>query len=144
MNCELNGVYVDTSSDDVIGSKIGDWDVVFLGDMFYDSDFADLFSQWLPRLSRSGVNIYVGDPGRLPLVNHPLKRNLVASSGVHFRKTVSERTMACLRALCGNTLDSSHSKIPQIHNELEGAGPWLYAILLKEWLYIFDKIYIIL
>lgn len=78
MNCELNGVYVDTSSDDVIGSKIGDWDVVFLGDMFYDSDFADLFSQWLPRLSRSGVNIYVGDPGRLPLVNHPLKRNLVS------------------------------------------------------------------
>lgn len=52
--------------------------------------------------------------------------------------------MACLRALCGNTLDSSHSKIPQIHNELEGAGPWLYAILIKEWLYIFDKIYIIL
>lgn len=44
-----------------------------------------------------------------------------ASSGVHFRKTVSERTMACLRALCGNTLDSSQSKIPQIHNELEGA-----------------------
>lgn len=78
MNCELNGVYLDTSSDDVIGSKIGDWDVVFLGDMFYDSDFADLFSQWLPRLSRSGVNIYVGDPGRLPLVNHPLKRNLVS------------------------------------------------------------------
>lgn len=32
MNCELNGVYLDTSSDDVIGSKIGDWDVVFLGD----------------------------------------------------------------------------------------------------------------
>lgn len=45
MNCELNGVYLDTSSDDVIGSKIGDWDVVFLGDMFNDSDFADLFSQ---------------------------------------------------------------------------------------------------
>lgn len=78
MNCELNGVYLDTSSDDVIGSKIGDWDVVFLGDMFYDSDFADLFSQWLPRLSRSGVNIYVGDPGRLPLVNHPLKGKLVS------------------------------------------------------------------
>lgn len=78
MNCELNGVYLKTSSDDVIGSKIGDWDVVFLGDMFYDSDFADSFSQWLPRLSRSGVDIYVGDPGRLPLVSHPLKRNLVS------------------------------------------------------------------
>lgn len=69
MNCELNGVYLDTSSDDVIGSKIGDWDVVFLGDMFYDSDFADLFSQWLPRLSRSGVNIYVGDPGRWSIIH---------------------------------------------------------------------------
>lgn len=44
MNCELNGVYLDMLLDDVIGSKIGDWDVVFLGDMFYNLDFVDLFS----------------------------------------------------------------------------------------------------
>lgn len=77
MNCDLNEVYVDTSSDDVIGSDLRDWDVVFLGDMFYDTDFADIFQQWLPQLSRRGVSVLVGDPGRYPLINHPLRKNLV-------------------------------------------------------------------
>lgn len=78
MNCELNGVFVDTSADDVIGRQLQDWDIVFLGDMFYDSYFANLFSCWLPRLSQGGIDVLVGDPGRLPLSDHPLKKNLVS------------------------------------------------------------------
>lgn len=96
MNCDLNGICFETSSDNVIGNKICDWDVVFLGDMFYDSDFADIFSQWLPRLSRSGVDVYVGDPGRLPLLSHPLKEDLVSL----FRCPLPEN---CLRENSGMT-----------------------------------------
>ncbi|PIK62959.1 hypothetical protein BSL78_00086 [Apostichopus japonicus] len=37
LNCELNSVTIATSLDDLIGSQNrGNWEVVFLGDMFYD------------------------------------------------------------------------------------------------------------
>ncbi|XP_062571594.1 electron transfer flavoprotein beta subunit lysine methyltransferase-like isoform X1 [Saccostrea cucullata] len=78
MNCDLNRVCVDTSSDDIIGSNLRGWDIVFLGDMFYDENFTDRFSVWLPQLSQGGIEVLVGDPGRLPLVSHPLRRNLVS------------------------------------------------------------------
>ena len=55
-------------------------DVVLMGDMFYDPDFAHLIHRWLAQCS-SGTTVLIGDPDRLPFISHPLKRylQLVAS-----------------------------------------------------------------
>ncbi|MCL6707377.1 methyltransferase [Pseudomonas sp. R2.Fl] len=63
LNCGLNGVSVETTSDDVVG-KSGDWDVVLAGDVFYDRQFADFIIPWFTSLAASGVAVLVGDPGR--------------------------------------------------------------------------------
>lgn len=75
LNCELNSVTIATSLDDLIGSQSrGNWEVVFLGDMFYDEEFTDRVHEWTRSLS--GSSIFIGDPGRLFLENHPLKKEL--------------------------------------------------------------------
>ncbi|KAF8365311.1 hypothetical protein PRIPAC_83140 [Pristionchus pacificus] len=62
--------------------------LLLLGDMFYDSDFADTVFRWLKRLqSEFGVRILVGDPDRHPLTEKKLlhgyttgfSKNLLAS-----------------------------------------------------------------
>ncbi|EFP03028.1 hypothetical protein CRE_28500 [Caenorhabditis remanei] len=42
---------------------------ILLGDMFYDSDFAELLFKWLKRIQDNhGTRVLVGDPDRHPLV----------------------------------------------------------------------------
>ena len=53
------------------------WDVVFLGDMFYDRDFTIKVADWLKHLrTRHKCCILIGDPDRVYLKDHPLRRNL--------------------------------------------------------------------
>jgi Predicted methyltransferase len=63
LNCALNGVAVETTSEDIVG-RSGDWDVILAGDVFYDRQFADLIIPWFRSLTASGVAVLVGDPGR--------------------------------------------------------------------------------
>ena len=63
LNAALNGVDVDTSTQDLIGAAI-DFDVVLVGDLFYDRDISAQLIIWLKRLHGEGRRVLIGDPGR--------------------------------------------------------------------------------
>lgn len=68
MNARLNNVAINiTNTDFVSDMKIGtsdDWDVVLVGDMFYENPLADELTEWLRLEKEAGKFIYIGDPGR--------------------------------------------------------------------------------
>ncbi|KAK3083866.1 hypothetical protein FSP39_004344 [Pinctada imbricata] len=76
LNAEINQVDLNTSTENLIGKCQDEWDVVLLGDMFYDDNFADVIGSWVPELSERGKTILIGDPGRYSFERHPLKNNL--------------------------------------------------------------------
>ncbi|CAH1232638.1 ETFBKMT [Branchiostoma lanceolatum] len=99
MNAKLNSVNLETSTDNLIGEGLHQWDVVFLGDMFYDEEFASTVSDWLKTLkqSNSSCQILIGDPGRFSLEEHPVKSLL-------FRVAEYELDEVCRRENNGLTL----------------------------------------
>lgn len=62
-NAELNGVRVASSSADVIDTDAG-WDVVLVGDVFYEDELSRRIERWLRVLHARGAQIRIGDPGR--------------------------------------------------------------------------------
>ncbi len=64
INAELNGVALEVTSDDRVGTGGAGYDVVLAGDMFYDPQLAARLSDWLGALARAGATVLVGDPGR--------------------------------------------------------------------------------
>ncbi|XP_072033034.1 electron transfer flavoprotein beta subunit lysine methyltransferase-like [Amphiura filiformis] len=76
MNAALNHVTLETSTENFIGRHISDWDVILLGDMFYDNDFTNMVSDWLKYLSSFNTTVLIGDPGRFYLQSHPIKKQL--------------------------------------------------------------------
>jgi predicted nicotinamide N-methyase len=63
MNAEANGVSLIAMGRDVIDGDDG-WQVVLVGDCFYEKPLADRLLPWLQRLARRGAKVLVGDPGR--------------------------------------------------------------------------------
>ncbi|XP_046378850.2 electron transfer flavoprotein beta subunit lysine methyltransferase-like [Haliotis rufescens] len=70
-NVNLCGITVDSRN--MIGSVCNQWDVIILGDMFYDSEFVSCISDWLNHYMKAGTCVLIGDPGRLTFENHPMK-----------------------------------------------------------------------
>ncbi|XP_068624236.1 electron transfer flavoprotein beta subunit lysine methyltransferase-like [Battus philenor] len=64
MNAELNGVKIEPCVKNLVGASCEEFDVVVVGDMFYDEDFAAVLFQWIQRLADDGKTVMVGDPGR--------------------------------------------------------------------------------
>lgn len=64
LNAELNGVRVDLAEGDLLGAEPGEWQVVLVGDMFYERELAARAESWLRALVRGGALVLVGDPGR--------------------------------------------------------------------------------
>jgi predicted nicotinamide N-methyase len=62
-NAELNQVTVSVTSDDVIGRDDG-WDVVLVGDVFYQAELSKRVHAWLQQLHARGAQLRIGDPGR--------------------------------------------------------------------------------
>jgi len=60
LNASSNGVSIETTSDDLIGSRDA-WDVILAGDMCYERPLAEKLLDWL---RTSGSNALLGDPGR--------------------------------------------------------------------------------
>ncbi|CAH2058452.1 unnamed protein product, partial [Iphiclides podalirius] len=58
INAEMNGVAIETSTDNMIGSDVTEFDVALIGDMFYDEEFSNVLFEWLKILS--GVGKMVG------------------------------------------------------------------------------------
>ena len=63
LNAALNGVVIEPRTEDLIGAAI-DFDVVLVGDLFYDRDISAQLIAWLKRLHGEGRRILIGDPGR--------------------------------------------------------------------------------
>jgi predicted nicotinamide N-methyase len=72
LNAALNGVSVEVTSGDIIGST-GPWDVVLAGDICYERPLADRVTAWLRGLSEAGVTVLLGDPGRTYLPKEGLE-----------------------------------------------------------------------
>ncbi len=69
-NAALNGVTVTVRNDDVIGLDAG-WDVVLVGDVFYEDELSRRVASWLRALAARGAVVRIGDPGRsfLPMAS---------------------------------------------------------------------------
>jgi len=74
LNAELNDVFLDVVTQNVIGSTSADYEVVLVGDVFYDKEIADHVLPWLRDLKARGREILIGDPGRFYLPDLGLER----------------------------------------------------------------------
>ena len=61
LNAAANGATVTVTQDDQIGLA-GDWDVILVGDLFYERPLAERLLAWLKTLNRPAL---LGDPGRI-------------------------------------------------------------------------------
>ncbi|XP_065148079.1 electron transfer flavoprotein beta subunit lysine methyltransferase [Paramisgurnus dabryanus] len=78
MNCELNGLDpLPCVTENMIGSKPYNWDLILLGDMFYDEVLADDLHQWLHKcICAHGTQVLIGDPGRAQFESHNIRKLL--------------------------------------------------------------------
>lgn len=78
MNCELNNLApLPCVTDNMIGSETDGWDLILLGDMFYDEALADGLHQWLQTCTNThGTQVLIGDPGRAQFEDHNIRRSL--------------------------------------------------------------------
>jgi predicted nicotinamide N-methyase len=63
LNAALNGVEVETTIVDLIGMAV-DYDVILVGDLFYERDIAVPLFAWLKMHHAKGTHVLIGDPGR--------------------------------------------------------------------------------
>jgi predicted nicotinamide N-methyase len=66
LNAAANGVTLDLEETDPIGTDAG-WDVVLVGDLWYEPELAARMAPWLRGLARRGAMVLTGDPGRAHL-----------------------------------------------------------------------------
>lgn len=65
LNAELNNVQIVTDTRNLINDPSAlDFDVVVLGDVFYDEDFAAQLLPWIKDLVANNQTCLIGDPGR--------------------------------------------------------------------------------
>ena len=77
MNAKENDVTLSTNSCNLIGQQNPDWDTILLGDMFYDEEFTDSLARWLTaHVANFETNVFISDPGRHALLEHPIKNRL--------------------------------------------------------------------
>lgn len=66
LNAAANGVEVDAVEADPIGTDEG-WDVVLVGDLWYEQELAERMAPWLRDLAGRGAVVLTGDLGRAHL-----------------------------------------------------------------------------
>jgi predicted nicotinamide N-methyase len=60
LNAKANDVAITATTDDMIGTQ-GDWDVILVGDLFYERPLAERLLDWLHKQQAVAL---LGDPGR--------------------------------------------------------------------------------
>lgn len=79
MNAKLNNVTIETDTKNLINHPDTlKFDLVLLGDVFYDEEFASLLIPWVNNLLKKGNTCVIGDPGRHAL-SSKLKLKQLAS-----------------------------------------------------------------
>lgn len=78
LNCELNNLNPFTIlTENLIGTEVNCWDLIVLGDMFYEEQLADGLHWWLRKcVHNHGTKVLIGDPGRPHFVSHQIQRQL--------------------------------------------------------------------
>ena len=66
INAAANGVTLEFLEADPIGTDAG-WDVVLVGDLWYEPELAARMAPWLRALAARGAEVVTGDPGRAHL-----------------------------------------------------------------------------
>jgi predicted nicotinamide N-methyase len=97
LNAAANGVEVDAIEADPIGTDDG-WDVVLVGDLWYEQELAERMAPWLRALVSRGAVVLTGDLGRAHLPSTglvELARSVVATP-VDL-EDVTEKTVRVLR-----------------------------------------------
>ena len=72
-NAALNGVGVDITTADIVGTAELRWSVITAGDVCYEQPMAGRVTRWLRDLSHSGCLVLLGDPGRAYLPSGGLR-----------------------------------------------------------------------
>ena len=99
LNAEANGVALELEEADPIGTD-GGWDVVLVGDLWYEPELAARMAPWLRVLAVRGAVVLTGDPGRahLPITGlEELGRYEVPT--VEDLENVTTKTVRVLRLL---------------------------------------------
>lgn len=73
LNAALNGVAVEASTEDVLDGPALPFDLVTVGDLFYERPLAGRVLAFLDRQMAAGAEVIVGDPGRSYLPRHRLR-----------------------------------------------------------------------
>lgn len=81
-NAALNVVPLDTTTDDLVGTPRGPWDVVLAGDVCFEPAFAARVIAWLRALAAEGCLVLLGDPSRVALPAEALE-DLAAYEAPH-------------------------------------------------------------
>ncbi|XP_013104808.1 electron transfer flavoprotein beta subunit lysine methyltransferase [Stomoxys calcitrans] len=74
-NAKLNKIDVEKlqiSVQNLIGTNVSE-DIIFIGDLFYDEEIAEILLPWLHQLSSEDKVILIGDPGRHGITENRLK-----------------------------------------------------------------------
>ncbi len=74
LNAEVNGVSLNVTTDDIVGSPNLGWDVILIGDMCYERPLAERIEKWVHSLVDGGATALIGDPGRTYLPKSGLEK----------------------------------------------------------------------
>jgi predicted nicotinamide N-methyase len=68
LNAEVNGVLIETSAADILTDRadgsLPNYDVILVGDLFYERQLADRVVAFIDRAAKGGAFILIGDPQR--------------------------------------------------------------------------------
>jgi predicted nicotinamide N-methyase len=64
LNAAENGVTIDVTRDDLLAGAPGAFDVMLVGDLFYERQLADRVLAFITQAASSGAAVLIGDPQR--------------------------------------------------------------------------------
>ncbi len=64
LNAEANGLLVTTTADDLLAHPPGAFDVILVGDLFYERELAERVLAFITKASADGALVLIGDPKR--------------------------------------------------------------------------------
>lgn len=64
LNATLNGVTVETTAENLLEGEPGDFDVILVGDLFYERQLAELVTRFIEAAAAKGAVALIGDPQR--------------------------------------------------------------------------------
>uniref|UniRef100_A0A3Q0RKY2 Electron transfer flavoprotein beta subunit lysine methyltransferase n=1 Tax=Amphilophus citrinellus TaxID=61819 RepID=A0A3Q0RKY2_AMPCI len=104
MNFELNGLEPPAClTENMIGSEPEAFNLILLGDMFYDEALATDLHNWLDSCIRThGTKVLIGDPGRAQFESHHIRRLLHQLAQFELPESVREENygLTCSSVWC--------------------------------------------